>query len=302
MPEKTPDIFKNHPFTVRLALCQVETAPWDVGRNLDALLASLDLAAAERADLAITPECVFHGYGFEEGPAMAERMREAAEPLDGKRLAAVREAVRRYRLPTVLGFAEASPDGRYFNAAALIDSQGELVYVYRKIHCRDFESIEHAGLFTPGHSFHVAPLSLQEHSVRLGTLICFDREIPESVRCLRALGAELVACPLACSTYRMDTPSGEVDNEMITRVRAVENEIFIAVVNHAGCFNGGSFVVGPGGEVLHQMGAAAGVDVVELPVGAIAESFRPNLRSWMGWGFRRPDVYRRYLDATGIRE
>lgn len=307
MPEKTPNIFEGHPAAIRLALCQVETSPWDTQGNLKGVLAALEAAAEQGAGLAITPECVFHGYGFDEGRIMAEKMRDAAEPLNGDRLAAIKKAVCRHRLPTVVGFAEAGPGGKYFNTAALIDAQGELVYVYRKIHCRDFESIEHAGFFTPGDSFHVATVPLRGHHVQVGTLICFDREIPESVRCLRALGAELIACPLACPTYRMDASSGEVDNEMITRVRAAENEVFIAVVNHAGRFNGGSFVVGPGGEVLHQMGSSSGVDIVEVPVGVISDAFRPNPWSWMGWGFRRPSVYQRYLaevqslnDETGV--
>lgn len=296
MTMKTPNIFEGDPFTIRLALCQVETAEWDAQGNLERVLAALEAAAAKKADLAITPECVFHGYGFDQGPAMAHKMCEAAEPLDGERLAAVRDLVRRYRLPTVIGFAEAGPGGKYFNSAALLDAEGEPVYIYRKVHCRDFESIDHAGFFTPGDSFHAAPMAFHGHQVQVGTLICFDREIPESVRCLRALGAELLACPLACPTSQMNASSGDVDNEMVTRVRAAENEVFIAVVNHAGRFNGGSFVVGPGGEVLHQMGATAGVDIVETPIGAIADSFHSNSWGWMGWGYRRASVYRPYLD------
>ncbi len=89
--------------------------------------------------------------------------------------------------------------------------------------------------------------------------------------------------------------SKEADNELITRCRAAENEVFIAVVNHAIRFNGGSFVVGQGGQKIIQRGAAPEVCVIELPVGAAADKFHSQPLGWMGWGYRRPEVYEKYL-------
>ena len=70
-----------------------------------------------------------------------------------------------------------------------------------------------------------------------------------------------------------------------------------STINHAKRFNGGSFVVGPRGELLHQMGEEPGVHVLEIPAGAVNEKYHSNPLGWMGWGFRRPDVYRPYLEA-----
>lgn len=299
MTQKTPDIFAMGAATLPVAMCQILTREWDLDGNLERTLAALEAAADAGARLAITPECVLHGYGFEpDRRTLARRMAEAAEPLDGPRLAAIRALLRRRALPAVVGFAERAPNGAFHNSAALIDADGELRDVYRKVHCRDFEADWGDGVFTPGHDFHVVALSAGDTSCRLGTMICFDREVPESVRCLRALGAELIACPLATDTTDLRTPgpaADQMNNELITRCRSAENEVFIAVVNHAGRFNGGSFVTGPGGELIVQMGPEPGVEVVELPVGAVT-TFHAQPYGWMGHGFRRPEVYRPHLD------
>jgi predicted amidohydrolase len=282
--------------TVRLALCQVETHPWDLDGNTERLLASIRDAGSQGAELAVTPECAFHGYG-DAGSGDRERLASAAETTDGPRFRAVAQAAQSAGIDVVLGFAERASDGRLHNSAALIGRDGGMVYLYRKVHCRPFESDEHDGCFTPGDAFRVADRPYAAGSFRVGTMVCFDREIPESVRCLRSLGAHLVVCPLATNTYDIARAEGsaQADNEVITRCRAAENEVFIAVVNHAGRFNGGSFVVGPRGECLCQLGAEPQTRVVDVPLGTVRERFHSEPLGWMGWGYRRPQVYRDYL-------
>jgi predicted amidohydrolase len=126
-------------------------------------------------------------------------------------------------------------------------------------------------------------------------MICFDREIPESLRCLRALGSEIVLCPLATDTSDLLHFKNRADNELITRIRATSNELFIIVVNHAGRFNGGSFIVGPMGEVFCQLSDAPQVLVYDVPLGIIAKKFHNEPLGWMGWGYRREEVYKNYL-------
>ena len=278
-----------------LALCQVHTEQWDLDGNRERTLAALDEAAAGGAELAVTPECVLNGYGHPETPEDEARLRECAETIEGPAVRCVRESARRHGMRVLLGFVEAGAAGRLHNSAALIGPDGGVLQVYRKVHLRSFESIEHAGCFTPGETFETRTLKLARARVNVGTLICFDRELPESVRCLRSQGAELILCPLATDTWDLSRPEAYMENETLTRCRAAENEVFIAVVNHAGRFNGGSFVVGPGGEVLCQLGCAPEVRVIDLPVGAIEQRFHSRPLGWMGWGYRRPDVYREYL-------
>ena len=97
----------------------------------------------------------------------------------------------------------------------------------------------------------------------------------------------------------MDKYIDYADNEMITRARAAENELYIAVVNHAGRdMHGHSFIVGPGGERVCQMGTEPGVLVTDVPVGVVADKFHADPIGWMGWAHRRPDVYRAHLEPS----
>jgi (R)-amidase len=281
---------------LRVGICQVYTQEWDIAGNHRRLMACLEEAGRQGAELAITPECVLHGYGFEnDGDRLKARLSETAEPLDGPRVSAVRECARRHRMDIVLGFAERGAGARFHNSAALITGAGEIEWVYRKVHCRNFESAEHQGAFSPGDRFFVSPRTYEDRTFRVGALICFDREVAEATRCLRSLGAEFIACPLATNTYDLFHPQDRADNELITRCRAAENEVYIAVVNHAGRFNGGSFVVGPSGEPLCQLGEGEEVRTIKVPVGQVAAQYHHNPHGWMGWGYRRPQVYERYL-------
>ncbi|MBN1672048.1 MAG: carbon-nitrogen hydrolase family protein [Kiritimatiellae bacterium] len=282
--------------SMRVALCQVYTDEWACAENLARTLAALERAGEQGAELAITPECVLHGYA-RRCDGFLERIRTAAEPLDGPAVRRIRDKAAELKLAVVFGFAEKAADDTFHNSAVLIQREGDIAAVYRKVHCRHFEAVTGDGLFTPGDGFTVCEVPHGGHTSRVGLMICFDREVPESVRCLRSLGAELVACPLATNTWRMDNTENRADNEMITRVRAAENEVFIVVVNHAGRFNGGSFAVGPMGDVFCQMDDQPGVRVVDLPVGAIGPQYHDKPLGWMGWGYRRQAVYDRHLKS-----
>lgn len=297
---RRPDLTSPGLSGLRLALCQVETAAFDAEGNMERLLAALEAARAQEADLALAPECVLHGYGFPEDPRAArERMAEVAERIDGPRMLRVRETCRRLSLPAVVGFAEADGSGRFYNSAAFLGADGAVRSVYRKVHLRPFEDERFDGAFTAGDAFSVVPFEVRGEVFRIGTFICFDREVTESARCLRALGADLVLCPLATRTSDIRDVA-LCDNEMVTRVRACENEMFIAVVNHAVRFNGGSFVAGPGGEIFHACGSGPAVETVFLPLAA-ARALHAAPRGWMGFGFRRPEIYGTYL-GNGDRD
>lgn len=292
-----PDIFDRAYPTLKVGLCQVLTQQWDVEGNFARALESIRQAAALGAEIAITPECVLHGYGFDGKPDYHVAIREVAEPADGEKIKIVQELCRNLSIDVVIGYVERGENNAVHNSASLISRDGRTVYTYRKIHCRNFESSEHTGAFVPGERFHAATLPYASGDYTIGTMICFDREIPETVRCLRALGSQLIACPLATDTYDASAWSTVADNELITRARAAENEVFIAVVNHAGRQNGGSVLVGPGGHFLHQMGPEPGVHVHEIPIGALTQNIHAEPWGWMGWGYRRPQVYDRYLAA-----
>lgn len=294
-----PDYYSKGYPTVKVGLCQVYTEEWEVEANTLRTLDAIDTASEQGAEIAVTPECVLQGYPVRETDVKPESSREKlfslAEPADGERLKLFRDKARDKGIYILAGFVEKGEGGLIHNSAAMISPDGHFVYIYRKVHCRHFENINYRGCFTPGSNFYSASLHFGERQFNIGTMICFDREIPESLRCLRALGAELVLCPLATDTSDMTVYKNEADNEIITRVGSTCNELFIVVVNHAGRFNGGSFITGPKGELLCQMNAGPGVITCELPAGIISREFHNEPLGWMGWGYRRPEIYKKYI-------
>lgn len=282
--------------SMRVGLCQVFTEPWAVDANVERTVQALEKAGAAGANLAITPECVFHGYGFlPNKDDQYKRLLEVAEPLESPRIDRIRAIAAKHRMAIVVGLAQKDEKNRIFNTALFIDQKGELKFRYRKVHCREFESATWNGVFTPGDDFFVGQVEVNQSRFKIGVMICFDREITETVRCLRALGSHFIACPLATVTYPLTRFETKVDNEVITRCRASENEVFIAVVNHSGTQNGGTFIVGPRGEPLVQMGEGAETRIMDVEMNELFTTYQGNPLSWMGWAYRRQNIYSKYL-------
>jgi predicted amidohydrolase len=281
----------------QLAMCQVETEQWALDDNLARAIAALREAKRKGADFAICPECLIHGYAFPASDSHEARkehnlhVKEIAEPLNGKRISTLKMLAKEINLDFVLGFAERGNDGHTYNTAALFSSSGEITNKYRKVHCRDFESEWFWGPFTPGDSF--STYTIAHGEITAGTIICFDRERPESFLSMRHLGVEFIACPLATNTVNIKEHSAH-SNESLTQALAAATESFIAVVNHSGRFNGGSFLIGPDGECVHQMSAEPGVAVIEVDIGMLRK-LRKNPFGWRGYGYSRPEIYQKYV-------
>ena len=282
MTRELPGFYDGEYENLRIGICQVYTEQWAIEDNLKRTIAAIEEAAKQGADIAITPECVLHAYA-ERTDNFFERLLEVAEPVDGKNIQQVCKKAKELNIHVLIGFMERGAGNKIHNSAALISNEGKIIYVYRKVHCRPFESIEQDGYFTPGEEFYAAELKFGDRRFKVGTMICFDREITESVRCLRALGSEIILCPLATDTYEMSKYVNIVDNEIVTRCRAAENEVFIVVVNHAGRQNGGSLLVGPSGELLYQSGNDTEVHVMDVPLGIVSAKFHGKPLGLMGW-------------------
>jgi predicted amidohydrolase len=294
-----PDYYKPGYSKIKIGMCQVFTEEWAVDANIKRTLEAIDLAAGQGAEIAVTPECVLHGYAMDntkgKSGTFRKKLYDVAESPDGEHLKLFKDKAKEKGIFILVGFVEKGEDKLIHNSAALISPDGQYVYIYRKVHCRHFENINHWGYFTPGSDFYSADLKLNKGQFKVGTIICFDREIPETLRCLRSLGAEIVLCPLATNTSDMTEFKNRTDNEIITRVGSTCNEQFIVVVNHSGSNNGGSFIVGPMGELFCQMTDEPGVLTYDVPVGVISKKFHNEPLGWMGWGYRRPEIYSKYI-------
>ena len=234
------------PMSVKVGLVQVATKAFDVEYNYTRTEKLIREAAAGGASLIITPECVLSGYAvaWRNQPDFENRVNKVkalAEPIPGphsNRLAALAKELGVY---IVFGMPEAGSDGRMYNTAILAAPDGTIAGKYRKVHLRPFE-MENG--FTRGEEFKVYDIEPAGVPLKLGIMICFDREIVESARVLRLLGADVIAMPLATSAAK--------DNivRMMTRVRAYENELYVIMVNHAAPrIDGGSLLADPDGNL-----------------------------------------------------
>lgn len=110
---------------------------------------------------------------------------------------------------------------RPLNSMILFDRFGEQALHYSKVHTCDFD-LEKA--LCPGEDFYIADLDIGRGSVRVGAMICFDREFPESARILMLKGAEVILAPNACPM--------EINRLAALRTRAYENMLAIATCNY----------------------------------------------------------------------
>ncbi|SCK22562.1 carbon-nitrogen hydrolase family protein [Vogesella sp. LIG4] len=219
--------------TLKLRLLQASCRDGDPAANLEKALAAIH-AASGQADLLVLPETFVPGF------PTAGNIAELAEPLDGPVVSALRAAAQAARVAVAIGVAERRDDG-YYNCGLLIDADGSIVLDYRKSHLY----LSDQGVFQRGRQFPVVTW----RGIRIGLLICFDIEFPETARQLAHQGAELIVV--------LDgnmQPYGRV-HRMAVPMRAMENQLFVAMCNRVGpgddyTFCGESQVADPYGNTL----------------------------------------------------
>lgn len=242
--------------------------------GLDALDAAAAQAAERGARLLITPELSLTGYVL--GPQAAA----LAEPADGPAARQVRRIAARHGVAVVYGHPER--DGAaVHNTAGLVGPDGTLLAAYRKTHL--YGDQERAA-FTPG-TQQVVQADLD--GLRIGLLICYDVEFPETVRAHALAGTDLLAVPTALMRPYEFVP------RVLVPARAYENGLHLAYANRCGPegdldFAGLSCLAGPDGEVRARAGAGPELLIADVDPerNAAARAVTPYLTD------RRPDLYR----------
>lgn len=169
------------------------------------------------ADLALFPEMWSCGYDLSGG---AEAIARRAIPRDGSFLRAFQAEAAELDMSIAVTFLE-QWDGPPRNSVTLFDRHGGEQFTYAKVHTCDFGDERH---LTPGDRFCTAELDTRQGPVRVGAMICYDREFPESARLLMLQGAEIILVPNACPM--------EINRLAQLRSRAFENMAAIATVNY----------------------------------------------------------------------
>lgn len=222
---------------MKIAALQMQAVAGDVAANLGRIERAAREAAFGGAELLVAPELAVTGYGAGEAfPALAV-------PAIGSVSDSLFRIARESRLAIVAGFAEAA-GGEVFNSALFTDGAGKLS-VYRKSHLYgDYER----SWFKAEQPSTV----LVEHGgITFGMLICYDVEFPENVRRLALAGADLVVVPTALPKGA----SGDFIADRMIQVRAFENQVFVAYVNHCGAdaqftYAGKSRIAAPDGSLI----------------------------------------------------
>jgi N-carbamoylputrescine amidase len=285
---------------VSVALTQMACGP-DPKQNLARQLRLLERAAKAGAKILCTQELFASQYFCQ---AEDHRFFALAESIPGPSTDALAKLARRHKAVVIGSLFERRAAGLYHNTAVVIDADGSLLGVYRKMHIPDDPLYYEKFYFTPGDlgfkTFHTP-------NVELGVLVCWDQWYPEAARLTALQGAEILVYPTAIGWHPAEKDKyGERQHgawETIQRSHAIANGCFVVAVNRTGFepdpsargqasagieFWGQSFIAAPDGRVLvrapqdHEAVIVHEIDLAEIDASRI------------GWPFfrdRRIDAY-----------
>lgn len=261
--------------------------------NLRKGLAACRLAKEMGADLALFPEMWSTGYRIPANPADLEAL---AVDGDGAFVRAFGALAGEIGLAIGITFLERwDPAPR--NSLCLFDRTGTPGLRYAKVHTCDFGDERR---LTAGEGFGVTDLETGRGTVRVGAMICYDREFPESARILMLQGAELVLVPNACPM--------ELNRLAQLRARAYENMMGIATVNYPGghpdcnghstAFDGIAYRPEESGSrdmLIVEAGEREGIYLADFPMEELRAYRRCEVH---GNAYRRPEKYGLLLSET----
>ncbi len=185
--------------------------------NLEKGLAACAEAKAQGSDIALFPEMWSIGYALK---GSREAMRSDAVGSDSSFVISFGRLAKEMEMAIAITYLEADGN-RLFNTMSLFDRSGEEVLRYRKVHTCDFDREQY---LDAGDEFFVVDLDTAAGVVKVGAMICYDREFPESARILMLKGSELILVPNACPM--------EINRLCQLRGRSYENMVGIATANY----------------------------------------------------------------------
>ena len=268
--------------------------------NLNKGVAACREAKERGADIALFPEMWSTGYRF---PHDMKALHELAISEESMFIRRFSETAAKLDMAIAITFLEEhKPKPR--NTVCLFDRHGKLVYRYSKVHICDFGEEDDEGVLDAGEVFLTRDLDTRKGSIKVGSMICYDREFPESARILMLQGAELVLVPNACPM--------EINRLSQLRGRAYENMLAIATCNypsphpdcngHSTLFDGVIYLPGmPGSRdmCVFEAGSEEGIYIAKLDVDML-RAYRK--REVWGRNHRRPELYGPIADKNAKHE
>jgi len=289
---------------IKLGLLQ-HACSADPKANLEKALFLAVEAARRGAQIICTPE-LFRSQYFCQSEDHANF--SLAETIPGPSTEGFQKVAREHGVVIIASLFEKRAAGLYHNTAAIIDADGSLLGIYRKMHIPDDPLFYEKFYFTPGDTGFRA---WDTGFGRIGVLVCWDQWYPEGARLTALKGAEILFYPTAIGWHPSEKSEyGDRQHgawETIQRSHGVANGCFVAAVNRVGLetpiggdgieFWGRSFVSGTSGEIL----AKAGTDSEEVLIVPVELNKVDTTRThWPFLRDRRIDAYgdltRRFID------
>lgn len=275
--------------------------------NMQRLAESIKTLASEGAKLIILQE-LHNSLYF----CQVENVNnfDLAEPIPGPSTEFFGNLAKEYGVVIVTSLFEKRAAGLYHNTAVVIESDGTIAGIYRKMHIPDDPAYYEKFYFTPG-DLGFRPIDTSVG--RLGVLVCWDQWYPEAARLMALQGAEMLIYPTAIGFESSDEPAEQLRQReawtTVQRGHAVANGLPVVAVNRVGHetdpsgmtggidFWGSSFVAGPQGELLYR----ASDHEEERKVIDIDLAHSEQVRRW--WPFLRDrridkytDIVKRFID------
>ena len=237
---------------------------------------------------------------------------DLAEPIPGPTTNRLQALARELDVVLVAPIFERQAAGLYRNSAAVIDADGSLLGVYRKMHIPDDPLFYEKYYFAPGDTGDGAGFRVwHTRYATIGVLICWDQWYPEAARITSLLGAQVLFYPTAIGWHPAEREAwgdAQVDAwRTAQRAHAIANGVYVASPNRVGhegepgtdglTFFGRSFIADPFGRLVVEAGDDEAVLVARCDP-ALIETVR---RNWPFLRDRRIDAYggilERYLGS-----
>jgi N-carbamoylputrescine amidase len=274
----------------------------DPDKNLQRAIDRLGQAAAKGAQIVCLPELFQTQYFCQREDAA---LFDLAEPIPGPATAKLAEAAKQLGIVLIASLFEKRAPGVYHNTAVMIDADGSLRGIYRKMHIPDDPLYYEKYYFTPGD---LGFKAFDTQVGRVGTLVCWDQWYPEGARITALQGAQVLFYPTAIGWHPAEKEQWGIAQhdawQTIQRAHAIANGVYVAVVNRVGFeqgdirgnkapgqgleFWGSSFIADPFGRVIAQ----ASHDKEEILLGEVdLRALEDIRRNWPFLRDRRVDSY-----------
>lgn len=270
---------------LKIALLQLmpeETLEGNLQKGMEYCRKAKDMGA----DIALFPEMWSVGYNI---PENTDELKESAVSVESEFVNSFAKLAKELNMAigiTILEKYEPLPR----NTLCLFDRFGVNVLTYAKVHTCDFGD---ECRLTPGDDFYVTDLNTAQGNVKIGAMICYDREFPESARILMLKGSEIILVPNACPM--------EINRLSQLRARAYENMVGIATINypkgkpdcngHSSAFDGIAYSLNGSGSrdtLIIEAGEREGIYIADFPVDEIREYRSCEVH---GNSYRHPQKY-----------